>query len=87
MAVIWETYISGNVVDIVIWLLALFMAVRYGVYYWRDRVRATLGLFVLLLCFYGFWLIVRLGRMQWTIGELIRRCNEAGVSLEGIIPE
>ena len=87
MKQIWEMYLSGNMVDVLIWLSALYVAIRYGVMKWKEKESATVGLFVLFLCFYGFWLIVRLGKMKFVIGELIRRCQEAGIDLSDILPE
>jgi hypothetical protein len=82
---IWEIYLQPNMVDVLLWAVALFMAIRYGVMQWRKP-EARGWLFVLFLCFYGAVLVYRLGNVNWVLAELIERCQAAGIDLSDILP-
>jgi hypothetical protein len=77
--------LQGNMVDVLLWAASLFLAVKYGVLRWKRK-EAEGWLFVLFLSFYGGFLVYRLGNMKWVIGELILRCQEAGIDLSDILP-
>jgi len=83
---IWEYYLQSNMVDLILWITALILAIRYGVLKWRKP-ESHGWLFVLFLCFYGGFLIYRLGQMRWVMSRLIHLCNEAEIDLTGIIPQ
>jgi len=86
MKVIFETYIQANMVDVLLWAASLFLAIRYGVMRWKQKEISQGWLYVLFLCFYGGFLIYRLGTMKWIIAELILRCQENGIDLSDILP-
>jgi len=81
----FETWISNNMVDVLFWLACLVFAIRYGVVDWKSE-RARGFQFVLFMCFYGGFLVYRLGAMKIIQHELIRRCIESGIDITDIIP-
>ena len=85
---IWEFWIQGNMVDILLWGAALFMGIKYGASQWRKRSEREVAgwLFVLFLCFYGGFLIYRLGTMNFLIVTLIDLCVQNGIDLSDILP-
>jgi hypothetical protein len=82
---IWEFYLQGNMVDLLLWLVSLAFAIRYGVLRWRDKESSQGWLYVLFLCFYGGFLIYRLGTLKFILFKLILLCTEAGIDLTGIL--
>jgi RsiW-degrading membrane proteinase PrsW (M82 family) len=86
MKTIFETFIRENMVDVLFWLACLFFAVRYGIFQWRDQEKSRPWLFVLFMCFYGGFLIYRLGVMKDLQYDLIQRCMENGIDLSDILP-
>ena len=85
MKTIWEVFLQPNMWDVLIWSVSLFFAIRYGVMKWRDKEKATPWLYILFLCFYGGFLIYRLGVMKLYTQQLIDLCNINGIDLSNIL--
>jgi hypothetical protein len=84
---IWEFYIQNNMVDVLMWAVALFMSIRYGfMQVNKDRKAAQGWLFVFFLTFYGGFLIYRLGTMKWMMYQLVQLCRDSGIDISDIIP-
>ena len=72
-----------NVVDVGFWAVCLFFAIKYGVLDWYP----TNGfLLVLVMCFYGGFLIYRLGVRNRIQDKLIQKCVDNDIDLSDILP-
>lgn len=75
--------IRRNMVDVIFWAVCLFFAIKKGVLDWYFE---NGFLLVFVMCFYGGFLIYRLGVRNKIQKKLIDKCKEAGIDLSDTLP-
>jgi len=77
-----DAYFKNNMVDIFFWLVTIFITIKYAIIRWKKD---DPMIYMILVSFYGIFLIYRLGTFQLVIARLIDLCIMNGVDVSDFL--